>query len=208
LAAEAGWKLAVHDDDASARTQLRPCVVQHREVVRHGVVAKAEQDAVERLTADVFDGVAVRQLDVRPMLAPAQCARPAQHAGREIDAVDFAAGPDRLAQEGKVATGATSDFQHAVARLQVQPSGRASAQMRGEKEQPVEYADQAGNTIVALRDERAVAIHPLGGHVVAPPGADACYFLPLPSLEMFPPFHAVIVEAVASQTVKRERAER
>src|SRR5215813_1704157 len=53
LAAEAGWKLAVHDDDASARTQLRPCVVQHREMVRHGVVAKAEQDAVERLTADV-----------------------------------------------------------------------------------------------------------------------------------------------------------
>src|SRR5262249_41081041 len=42
LAAEAGWKLAVHDDDASARTQLRPCVVQHREMVRHGVVAKAE----------------------------------------------------------------------------------------------------------------------------------------------------------------------
>src|SRR5215470_3249252 len=33
LAAEAGWKLAVHDDDASARAQLRPCV---------GVVAKPE----------------------------------------------------------------------------------------------------------------------------------------------------------------------
>jgi hypothetical protein len=80
--------------------------------------------------------------------------------------------------------------------------------MRGEKERSVEYPDQAGNTIVALRDERAVAIHPLGGHVVAPPGADACYFLPLPPLEMFPPFHAVIVEAVVSQTVKRERAER
>jgi len=88
---------------------------------------------------------------------------------------------------------------------------RAAARLRrcgGEKEQSVEYADQAGNTIVALRDERAVAIHPLGGHVVAPPGADACYFLPLPPLEMFPPFHAVIVEAVVSQTVKRERAER
>src|SRR6266436_5660711 len=97
-----------------------------------------------------------------------QCSRAAQHAGREIDAVDFTAGPDRLAQEGKVATGAASDFQHAVARLQVQPSGGASAQMRGEKEQSVEYADQAGNTIVALRDERAVAIRPLGGHVVAP----------------------------------------
>jgi hypothetical protein len=24
-----------------------------------------------------------------------------------------------------------------------------------------------------------------------PPGADACYSLPLPSLEMFPPFHAI-----------------
>src|ERR1700756_4781886 len=42
LAAEPGWKLAVHDDDAPARAQLRPCVVQHREMVRHGVVAKAE----------------------------------------------------------------------------------------------------------------------------------------------------------------------
>ena len=79
--------------------------------------------------------------------------------------------------------------------------------MRGEKEQSVEYADQARNAIVALRDERALAIHPLGGHVVAPPGADACYSLPLPSLEMFPPFHAVIAEAVACRSVKRQCAE-
>jgi hypothetical protein len=42
LAAQPGRKLAVHDDDASARTQLLPCVVQHRKVVRHGIVAKAE----------------------------------------------------------------------------------------------------------------------------------------------------------------------
>src|SRR5215510_9081922 len=168
LAAEAGRKLAVHDDDASARTQLLPCVLQHREVVRHGVVAKAEQDAVERLAGNVFDGVALGQLDVRPLLAPAQRPCPAQHAGREIDAVDSALAPDRLAQEGKIATGATSHFKHAVARLQVQPSGRASTQMRREKEQSVEYADQAGNTIVALRDERAVAILPLVGHLFAP----------------------------------------
>jgi len=40
-----------------------------------------------------------------------------------------------------------------------------------------------------------------------PPGADACYSLPLPSLEMFPPFHAVVAEAVASQSVKRGYAE-
>src|SRR5262249_9058514 len=109
LAAQPGRKLAVHDDDASARTQLLPCVVQYREVVRHGIVAKAEQDAVERLTGDVFDGVALGQLDVRPLLAPAQRPRAAQHAGREIDAVDSALAPDRLAQKGKIATGATSD---------------------------------------------------------------------------------------------------
>jgi hypothetical protein len=143
-------------------------VLQHREVVRHGVVAKAEEDAVERLTGDVFEGVALGQLDVRPLLAPAQCPRPAQHAGREIDAVDFAAAPDRLAQKGKIATGATSDFKHAAARLQVQPSGRASTQMRREKEQSVEYADQAGNTIVPLRDKRAVAVLPVVRHLFAP----------------------------------------
>src|SRR6516164_8541247 len=100
---------------------------------RDGAAWCCSKGRIERLTADVLDGVAVGQLDVRPLLAPAQCSRPAQHAGREIDTVDFAAGPDRLAQEGKVATGATSDFKHAVARLQVQPSGRASAQMRGDK---------------------------------------------------------------------------
>jgi hypothetical protein len=40
--------------------------------------------------------------------------------------------------------------------------------MRREKQQSVEYADQAGNTIVTLRDERAVAILPLVGHLFAP----------------------------------------
>jgi hypothetical protein len=54
--------------------------------------------------------------------------------------------------------------------------------MRREKEQSVEYADQAGNTIVALRDERAVAVLPLVRHLFAPNTADACCFVPPPWL--------------------------
>src|SRR4029450_6051448 len=66
LAAGAGRNLAVHDHDAPARAQLFQGVAQHHEMMRHSVVGKAEQHAVERLRGDIFGGVIPRQLDVAP----------------------------------------------------------------------------------------------------------------------------------------------
>ena len=80
LAADTGRKLAVHDDNASARAQLLPGMAQDRPVMRHGVVGKTEQNAVERLGRDIVGGVALGQIDVAPLVAPAELARAAQHA--------------------------------------------------------------------------------------------------------------------------------
>ena len=79
FAAEAAGKLAVHDDDAPARTQVFPCMAQYRAVMWHRIVTKAEEDAVERFTRDVLAGVALGQMDVSPVFASAKCSRPAQH---------------------------------------------------------------------------------------------------------------------------------
>jgi hypothetical protein len=57
-------------------------MAQDFEVVRHRIVAEAEHDAVKRLAGDVFEGVALGQLDVLPLLTPAQRSRAAQHPAR------------------------------------------------------------------------------------------------------------------------------
>ena len=74
-AAEPGRQLAVHDHEPAARPQLLPGVVQHRQMMRHGVVGQAEHHAVERLGRDVFGGVLLDQLDIRPLFALAQLLR-------------------------------------------------------------------------------------------------------------------------------------
>ena len=174
--------------------------------MRHRIVAKAEHDAVERLAGNVLDGVALGQFDVRPALALAPLARPAQHPARQVHAIDRAGGPDRLAQEREVAASAAADFEHALARLKVQSRDRASTQVRRQKQQPVEQADQAGKAIVTACNERRVAIDPLIGHVCRP-RARAASGCRLPWLKVFPSLHAPLVraKAVAGRNVKRAR---
>ena len=105
----------------------------------------------------------------------AQLARAVQHAGRQVDAVDFTGRPHGLLQEWKVAASAASDFKHPVAGSQFQAGGGTAAQMPRNEQQPIEQADQAGKTIIAPRDERALAIHPLVGHAFRPLArADSC----------------------------------
>jgi len=90
-------------------------------------------------------------------------------------------------QERKIAPGAASDFEHTVARVEPQTRRRAAAQVGREEQQAVEQADQAGNSIVTLCDERGFAIHPLVGHVLRPDTrADCSCLLPPAWLEMFP----------------------
>jgi hypothetical protein len=79
--------------------------------------------------------------------------------------------------------------------------------VRRKKEQSIKYADQAGNAIVTLRDERAFTVLPLVGHLFAPNTRGRLLSVPLRGSGCFSSFHAVIVEAVASQNVKRECAE-
>ena len=112
-------------------------------------------------------GVALGDLDVGPLLALAQLPRLAQHAGGQIHAIDLAGGTDGRAQMRKIAAGAASDLQHAVAGRGPDERRRA-AQVWREKEQPVEQADQAGNTIVTLRDERTFTIHPMVSQLFRP----------------------------------------
>ena len=203
----AARELAVHDDNAAAGTQMLPCMPQHREMVRHRVVAKAEHNAVQRLAGDVFERVALGQFDVLPPLTPAERLRPPQHAARQVDAIDFAVGSHRLAQEGKIAPGAASDFEHAAARVEPKTRRRALAQVRREEQQAVEQADQAGNSIVTLRDERRFAIHPLVGHVLRPDDAGgSLLFAAARLLEMFPSATIFPLLRVRSSKHKREAA--
>src|SRR5207237_8227001 len=61
-------------------------------------------------------------------------------------------------------------------RAQLQGHGGVAAKRRRNEEQPIEPADQAGKTIITLRDERALAIHPLAGHAFRPLSrADSCW---------------------------------
>jgi hypothetical protein len=77
----------------------------------------------------------------------------------------------------KIAAGAASDLEHAVAWLGVHTSGGARAQVWREKEQPIEQADQARNTIVTLRDERAFTVHPMMSQSVSPHMRAAHWFV-------------------------------
>ena len=121
--------LAVHDDDASARTQLLQGLMQHDEVMRHGIVGEAEQHGIERLGRDIGGGVLLRQFDVGPSLLLAQRACLRQHAGREIDAVDPSLRSDCRAQVGKITSGAASDFEHALSGPEPQALDRMGAEM-------------------------------------------------------------------------------
>ena len=106
---------------------------QHREVVRHGVVGEAEENAIEWLGCDVFGRIALGELDIAQPLALAELACSCQHAGRQIDPVDRAGGADRVAQEREISPGAAPDLEHAGAGSYGKALGGKAAQMRGKK---------------------------------------------------------------------------
>src|ERR1700756_998337 len=57
-----------YDDQAAARHKLVPCAAQHRAMIRHGVVRKAEQHAVKRRRRRERGGIALHQLDIVPAI--------------------------------------------------------------------------------------------------------------------------------------------
>ena len=78
--------------------------------MRHGIIGKAEEDAVERLGENVVGGVRLRELDISPPFALAELARLRQHPGGYIDPKDRAGGTHRSLQEWKIAARAASNL--------------------------------------------------------------------------------------------------
>src|SRR5262249_8650425 len=143
-------------------------MAQYSEVVRHSVVGEPEQDRVERLRGNVFGRVTMGELDVAPVLARAELARLCQHPKRYVYPEDGAGGADGLLQVWKIAPRAASDLEHACARFYSQAPGGKLAQVRWKKEYPIEQGDEAGNAIIAPRNECAFTIYPMVTHASRP----------------------------------------
>jgi hypothetical protein len=128
--------------------------------MRHGAVREAEQDAVERFRRLIIARVAMHQSDVAPLVPIAELARPRQHSGGQIDAIDVARIADRLSQIGQIPPGAAADFQDPVSGLQSERRDRLLAKSSRNKQQPFEEGNEPSQTIIAPRNECAVAIDP------------------------------------------------
>jgi hypothetical protein len=102
------------------------------------------------------------------MIGVAQSARLAQHAGRDVDAVNMPGRPDRFLQVGKIHAGAATDVEHAAAALEFHMRDRATAQTGPQKKQPIKKRDKFGDAVVASADKITFAVHPLIRHDVAP----------------------------------------
>ena len=79
-----GGSLASMTTSRAAGAQQSPGVMQHREVMRHGVVGQAEHHAVERLGRDEFGGVLLEQIDVGPSAAARTARAPVASMPAEI----------------------------------------------------------------------------------------------------------------------------
>jgi hypothetical protein len=69
--------------------------------------------------------------------------------------------PDCRAQEGKISARPAPDLEHVIARSQAEAIDSLDPESRWLEEQPVEQRNEAGQAIIALRDEAAVEINPL-----------------------------------------------
>jgi hypothetical protein len=122
---------------AAARHQLVPGPAQHRAVIRHGVVGKTEQHAIERGRRREGGGIAPHQLDIVPAIGIARPLCFAQHAGGNIDAIDAAGGPDSFLQIAETSAGAAADIEHFFAGAQPEAINRPSARILRQKKYPI-----------------------------------------------------------------------
>jgi len=113
-------------------------MLKHHAMMRHRVIGKAKQNAVQGLGCDVLGSITSCELDVGPGLALAEGACPREHAGGDIDPVDAASRSNDTLQGREVSPAAAADLQNAGTGLNVEPSRCKIAQMRGATEQPVE----------------------------------------------------------------------
>jgi hypothetical protein len=146
------------------RHKLVPCAAQHRAMIRHGVVRKAEQHAVKRRTRRERGGIALHQLDIVPAIGIAGLLRLAQHAGRNIDAVNPPGRPYCLMQITKASAGATADVEHLVAGAQPKTIDRPPARILRQEENPVKKRNKCCKPVIPSADGITVAIDPLIHH--------------------------------------------
>ena len=133
-----GGSFRVHDHQPAAGAEQIPGVMQHREVMRDGVVGHAQHHAVERLLGNDFRGVLLEQIDVGPSVLRAKLARLVQHARRNIDAVNGSGRSDGGTQRRQIASGAASDLKDPTSRLQLEPFGGLLPELRRHEEKPIE----------------------------------------------------------------------
>src|SRR5262249_38360559 len=129
--------------------------------MRHGVVGKAEHDAVERLGRPILRRVTLDQLHVMPVIAVAKRSRLREHARREVYAVDTALRSDCRAQERKISARPAPDLEHVIAGSQAKAIDSLGPEAGRLEEQPVEQRNEAGQAVIALCNKAAVEIDPL-----------------------------------------------
>ncbi len=98
---------------------------------RHRVVRKTKQHAVKRHRRRERSGIALHQLDIVPAIGVAGFLRLAQHAGRNIDAVDAPGRPYRFVQIAEASAGAAADVEHSIAGSQAKTINRVPAESVG-----------------------------------------------------------------------------
>jgi hypothetical protein len=164
LAARTGGDLRIHDDQAATRRKLIPGAAQHRAMIRHGVVRQAEQHTIKRRRRRECGGIALHQFDIVPTIGVAGPLRLAQHAGRNIDAVNAAARTYRFVQITETSAGAAADIEHPIAGGQSKTIDRSPARILRQKENPVEKRNKRCQTVISSADGMTVAIDPLIHH--------------------------------------------
>ena len=159
------WRnLCVHDDQTATRHKLVPGAAQHRAMIRHSVVRKAEQHAVKRCGRRERCGIALHQLDIVPAIGIADLLRLAQHPGRNVDAVDPPGRPYCFAQISKAPAGAAAHIEHLIAGSQAKTIDRLPARILRQEENPVKKRNKSCKTVIPSADSITVAIDPLIHH--------------------------------------------
>src|SRR5262249_26455772 len=118
-------------------------------------------DAIERHRRPILRRVTFNQLDIVPVIAFTKRARLREHSGGKVYAVDAATRPDCRAQEGKISARPAADLEHVIASSQTEAIDSLGPESGRLEEQPVEQGNEAGQAVIAPRDEAAVKIDPL-----------------------------------------------
>jgi hypothetical protein len=110
--------------------------MQDRAMMRHGVIGKAEENAVEGFRRNIIDRIALGEVNIIPAVPTFKVIRLTQHPRRQVDTVDTPRLPHSIMQKGKISPRAAPNFKDAVTCSQLQTINRIPSQSRRKKKQP------------------------------------------------------------------------